>query len=388
VIYYDATPDRGLITLTNATTLQITTLDPQFIIAGSPAFLLRVIGSNFMSGLVVRWNGLDRVTAFVSPTELRASIPAADIVAGGTASVTVVNPAPGGGTSNSLVFEIRSPEPSIISLSPSSAVAGGPGFTLTVNGANFVDGSVVKWGGSNRTTTFVSATKLEAAITSADIASSGAVSVAVLNPAPGGGTSSPRTFTINALNQVPVANNDAYTTNQNTALTIAAPGVLANDTDFEKQPLTARLVANPSHGMLTLNTNGSFTYTPATNYTGTDSFTYKANDGITDSNVATVTVTVNPINDAPVANKQNVTTKLNTSVEIVLTALDADGDALSYTIVGSPAQGTLTGMVPNLSYTPAFNYYGSDSFTFKASDGTTDSNIAIVTIKVTGRPKK
>jgi VCBS repeat-containing protein len=147
-------------------------------------------------------------------------------------------------------------------------------------------------------------------------------------------------------------------------------------------------VANPSHGTLTLNTNGSFTYTPATNYTGTDSFTYKANDGITDSSVATVTITVNPINDAPVANKQNVTTKLNTSVEVVLTASDSDGDALTYTIVDSPAQGTLTGMVPDLSYTPASDYYGSDSFTFKASDGTTDSNIATVTIKVTGRPKK
>jgi len=94
-------------------------------------------------------------------------------------------------------------------------------------------------------------------------------------------------------NQAPVANNDSYATNQNTALTQAAPGVLSNDTDPEGTTLTAAVVANPSHGTLTLNANGSFTYTPTTGYTGTDSFTYRASDGSLTSNIATVTITIN-----------------------------------------------------------------------------------------------
>ena len=93
-------------------------------------------------------------------------------------------------------------------------------------------------------------------------------------------------------NQPPVAVNDTYSVNQNTALNTAAPGVLANDTDPEGATLTAQLVTGPSHGTLTLNANGSFLYTPATNYSGSDSFTYRANDGVANSTVATVGITV------------------------------------------------------------------------------------------------
>ena len=96
-----------------------------------------------------------------------------------------------------------------------------------------------------------------------------------------------------------MAVNDSYTTAEDTALNVAAPGVLANDTDADSNPLTAVMVTGPAHGTLTLNADGSFTYTPAANYYGQDSFTYKANDGTADSNVATVSITVNPVNDAP-----------------------------------------------------------------------------------------
>jgi hypothetical protein len=90
----------------------------------------------------------------------------------------------------------------------------------------------------------------------------------------------------------PVAQNDAYTTNEDTPLTVVAPGVLGNDTDPEGRSLTAELVKGPSHGTLTLNADGSFTYTPTTYFVGTDSFTYAAYDGIATSNTATATITV------------------------------------------------------------------------------------------------
>jgi VCBS repeat-containing protein len=88
---------------------------------------------------------------------------------------------------------------------------------------------------------------------------------------------------------------------EDTPLTIAAAGVLGNDSDGEGSALHAVLVSGPAHGTLTLNADGSFTYTPAADYNGADSFTYRANDGEADSNVATVAIAVKAVNDAPVA---------------------------------------------------------------------------------------
>jgi hypothetical protein len=105
-----------------------------------------------------------------------------------------------------------------------------------------------------------------------------------------GVTLSPGTLTL--TNAAPVANNDTHTAQWNTPLTVAAAGVLSNDTDADNDPLSAITLTNPAHGTVTLNGNGSFTYMPAANYMGTDSFTYKANDGYLDSNVATVTFTI------------------------------------------------------------------------------------------------
>ena len=112
-------------------------------------------------------------------------------------------------------------------------------------------------------------------------------------------------------NTAPIANDDAYSTNEDTPLSIGAPGVLGNDT---AGTLTALLVSGPAHGTLTLNANGSFTYTPAANYNGPDSFTYKANDGQADSNVATVVLTVTAVNDAPVAVANSYSTNEDTQL--------------------------------------------------------------------------
>ena len=93
-------------------------------------------------------------------------------------------------------------------------------------------------------------------------------------------------------NTPPVANDDSYSTAEDGLLNVAAPGVLGNDNDGESDLLSAVLVSGPSNGSLTLNADGSFSYTPAANFSGSDSFTYKANDGQADSNVATVNITV------------------------------------------------------------------------------------------------
>jgi VCBS repeat-containing protein len=95
---------------------------------------------------------------------------------------------------------------------------------------------------------------------------------------------------------------DAYETDEELQLNIAvAQGVLINDSDVDGDALTAILVDNVSHGTLTLNANGSFTYTPTANYFGEDSFTYKAKDAALESNLATVTITVTNLKDQVVA---------------------------------------------------------------------------------------
>jgi hypothetical protein len=175
---------------------EIASLSPNPVTAGGQSFTLTVAGSKFVSSSVVRLNNQDRPTQFVSATELRATIPASDIANGGTATITVVSPTPGGGTSNAATLTINFAPPVITLLSPSSSVAGGPAFQLTVTGTNFAPGSVVRWNGADRPTTVNSVTQLTAQIPAADIATAGTATVTVFSPAPGAGLSNAVTFTI------------------------------------------------------------------------------------------------------------------------------------------------------------------------------------------------
>ncbi|PYV11735.1 MAG: hypothetical protein DMG07_18565, partial [Acidobacteria bacterium] len=205
VTVFNPTPGGGTsssvtftITATNPVPT-LTSISPSSALAGGAAFTLTTTGTNFAITSVVRWNGSDRTTTYVSSTQLQAQVTAADIATAGTSPVTVFNPTPGGGTSGASTFAINNPVPTLSSISPSSAVAGSAAFTLTATGTNFNSSSVVRWNGADRTTTFVSSTQLQAQILAGDIASAGTAPVTVFNPTPGGGTSSAQTFTINNL---------------------------------------------------------------------------------------------------------------------------------------------------------------------------------------------
>jgi len=177
-------------------------------------------------------------------------------------------------------------------------------------------------------------------------------------------------------NTPPVAYDQTLGTDEDTPVAITLTG-----SDPDGDPLTYNVVTNPANGSLS-GTVPNLTYTPNPNFNGSDSFTFRADDGKANSNVATVSIIVNPMNDPPVANDQAITTSVGNSVDITVTASDVDGDLLTFSVVDGPINGALTGDGVNLTYTPNPGYIGSDSFTFKANDGKEDSNIATVTITV------
>ncbi len=187
-------------------------------------------------------------------------------------------------------------------------------------------------------------------------------------------------ITVNGVNDVPVC-------------TGFAPAAVAEDTqqsgtittcaDVETGTLTYSKVGDPLHGSAAVNADGSWTYTPAANYNGTDSLTFRASDGTAFSGTATISITVTPVNDAPVATAAAVTTSEDTSKAITLAGSDVESSPLTYSVVTWPTHGTLSGIAPNLTYTPAANYHGPDSFTFKVNDGALDSAPATVSLTVT-----
>jgi len=177
-----------------ARALSISSLSPSSTAAEGPAFTLTVNGSGFLTGSAVEWNGSALVTSYISGNQLTASVEANLIAVQGSATVAVANP--GGIVSNTLIFTINSPKPMLSSLSPSSATAGGPEFTLTVNGSGFLPGAGVRWNSNFLYTVYVNAGQLTAVVSAYQISVQGSVSVTVLNPA--GLTSNALTFTINS----------------------------------------------------------------------------------------------------------------------------------------------------------------------------------------------
>jgi len=176
-------------------------------------------------------------------------------------------------------------------------------------------------------------------------------------------------------NRPPQANPQSVTLPEDSSRAITLTGA-----DPDGDPLTFTIVTGPTNGTLS-GSAPNLVYTPATNYFGPDSFRFRVNDGQTSSPPATVSITVQPGNDVPVAQAQSVATDEDTPLAITLGAFDADGDSLTYGLT-APSFGSLTGTPPNLTYTPNPNYHGPDSFTFNVSDGQTNSNTATISITV------
>jgi len=209
--------------------------------------------------------------------------------------------------------------------------------------------------------------------------------------------------TVTEVTDQPVANPDEYSTDEDTTLTVTAPGVLGNDSDPDGDPLTAVIDSTTSNGTLTLNPNdGSFTYEPNLNFNGTDSFTYHVNDGRIDSNTVTVTINVTSINDAPIATDDTNQTDEDTLLTVNAPGLldnDTDpdtGDTLSVSEFDATSiQGATVAVNADGSYTydptgvAAFNALAvgeaaTDTFEYTVSDGNGGTDTATVTITVNG----
>ena len=192
------------------------------------------------------------------------------------------------------------------------------------------------------------------------------------------------TVTVDPVNDNPVAADDGVTTDEDVALTITAADLLSNDSDIDSANLTISSVSNPSNGTLVDNGDGAYTYTPGADFNGTDTFTYTISDGeFTDT--ATVTVTVDPVNDAPVAEDDAATTDEDTAVTVSVLANDSDvdGDTLSITGATNGSNGTVTFNSDDVTYTPNADFNGTDTFTYTISDG---EFTATATVTVTVDP--
>ena len=185
-------------------------------------------------------------------------------------------------------------------------------------------------------------------------------------------------------NTAPTANVDSYSTDEDTPLTVPATGVLGNDADGESDPLTAVLVSNPSHASgFSINGDGSFNYTPQPDFNGTDSFSYKANDGQADSGVVTVTITVNPVNDAPMLSgvPASATVPELAAYNFAASASDVDlpPDTLTFSLTGAPAGATINPSTGQFSWTPTEAQGDGSTYNFSVnvSDGSLTASLPI-----------
>jgi hypothetical protein len=182
-------------TVTNPN-VSLTKCTPTSITVGAGATALTIDGTGFVSGSKVSFNGKDVTTTYGSPTKLTAQLPSTALTTTGSFPVSVTNPAPGGGVSAPLTVTVVNPSPAVSTLAPSSSTVGAGATALKVTGSGFVKGSRVRVDATEATTTYVSATEVAATLSATQLSVAKTIAVTVLNPTPGGGTSSVATFTV------------------------------------------------------------------------------------------------------------------------------------------------------------------------------------------------
>jgi CSLREA domain-containing protein len=208
-LHITALDNKALVTLPSANPRPaLESLLPASATAGGQSVSLTVRGSAFAPDAVIQVNGANRPTQYLTANELRTTLAAADLAGAGTLTINVINPEPGGGpAANTLTFAVtapgQNPVPTIEYLNPQSQAAGDPGFTLVIKGINFINGSQVRWNGTNRATTFINSGEVRAAITAADLLNPGPAAVTVVNPGPSGGASNAVAFQVAAPGQNP-----------------------------------------------------------------------------------------------------------------------------------------------------------------------------------------
>ncbi|MGB0036474.1 MAG: hypothetical protein WBP79_13475 [Candidatus Acidiferrales bacterium] len=175
---------------------QITKISPTGVFVNSGSFPLTVTGLNFVSQSSVTVNGSSRPTSFLNSTSLQATIPATDLGTTGTLQIAVLNPAPGGGSSNALPLKISNPVPRITAVAPTTIQAGSAPPTLSVTGSSLAPNSVILINGTARPTTLISATQLSTTLTAGDLAAGGTNQIQVFSPPPGGGNSNVLPFSV------------------------------------------------------------------------------------------------------------------------------------------------------------------------------------------------
>jgi DNA/RNA endonuclease G (NUC1) len=188
-------------------------------------------------------------------------------------------------------------------------------------------------------------------------------------------------ITVVSVNDNPVAVSDAATTDEDTPVTI---DVIANDTDSDGGTPALTSVGGAANGSVSIQ-SGQAVFSPGANYSGTGSFSYTVIDGQGGTATGSVTVTINPVNDAPTANARSASTNEDNAAAIVLTGSDTETPAsgLSFAVVSNPAHGVLSGSGANLTYTPNANYNGTDSFTFNVTDTGDGASAALTSSEAT-----
>ncbi len=207
-------------------TVTVSSVSPTSVVVGAPAQALAVTGAGFIPASAVSLNGTTVPSTFVDGAHLTANVPASSFTTVGSFPVVVTNPEPGGGVSTPVTFQVLNPSPTVASLSPSAGSTGSGATQITVMGSGFSIASQVTFNGTATSTTYVDSNNLQATLSSGQLTAPGTIAVAVMNPAPGGGTSGSLNFTITnpAPSLTSVTPNSAVVGSASASITIAGTG--------------------------------------------------------------------------------------------------------------------------------------------------------------------